>query len=96
MHVPKLKVRPRKGELSLIVMSFLFDVPAVKPYAPCREELAVMLGCWATSGDFVSLGQCAQAAQTLHHCMRTAVSFDAFTSISQLTDEMYLSRYNLK
>ena len=35
-----------------------------------------MLGCWASTGDVLSLepAKCADAAKALHECMRTAVS----------------------
>ncbi|KZT36965.1 hypothetical protein SISSUDRAFT_988335 [Sistotremastrum suecicum HHB10207 ss-3] len=56
MHIKKLKVRPRKD----------------KPFTPCVEELALMLGCWASSRDINSIGLCAEHAENLHKCMRTA------------------------
>ncbi|ESK92989.1 37s ribosomal protein mitochondrial [Moniliophthora roreri MCA 2997] len=55
IHIKNLKVRPKKSS----------------SYTPCSAQFAAILGCWATTGDFHSVKQCQEAAQTLFHCMRT-------------------------
>ncbi|OBZ75264.1 37S ribosomal protein mrp10, mitochondrial [Grifola frondosa] len=63
MYIEKLKVRPRKA-------------PIVRP---CTVQLTTMLSCWAATAaagpdksDIMSTGTCAEAAQALFSCMRTA------------------------
>ncbi|KAF4603882.1 hypothetical protein EYR40_001055 [Pleurotus pulmonarius] len=57
MHIKKLKVRPKKNATNNL----------------CAPQLATLLGCWAATGDLHSKTQpCAEAAETLFSCMRTA------------------------
>jgi hypothetical protein len=74
VYIKQLKVRPVKGGFSsFLPFAYISNCLPVAPYVPCKVELAAMMGCWATQGDFASLTKCAEAAQTLHQCMRTAV-----------------------
>ncbi|KAM0748615.1 hypothetical protein T439DRAFT_68705 [Meredithblackwellia eburnea MCA 4105] len=50
MHIPKLKVKPKR----------------TAHIQPCALELTAMLGCWASSGDLNSVNQCRDAAKKLH------------------------------
>ncbi|KAH7930846.1 hypothetical protein BV22DRAFT_1078162 [Leucogyrophana mollusca] len=55
VHIPKLKVRPRKNA----------------PVNLCQAQLTSMLGCWAATDDILSRSQCKEAAEALFQCMRT-------------------------
>ncbi|CCA71498.1 hypothetical protein PIIN_05435 [Serendipita indica DSM 11827] len=54
-RIEKLKVKPRK----------------MKRPGPCNQQLTEMLSCWASTGDTQSTKECAEAAKSLHNCMRT-------------------------
>lgn len=40
---------------------------------PCGTELSGLLNCFASSGDFLGVGQCAQYSTSLANCMSTKV-----------------------
>ncbi|TDL27529.1 hypothetical protein BD410DRAFT_714224 [Rickenella mellea] len=72
VHINKLKVRPKKCELSLYLPNSIIgcSISTGQPKTLCAYQMSKMLGCWAATKDLSSINECAEAAAVLHDCMR--------------------------